>query len=261
MSHKPEALSVEHDLLESIYELTKSSECDRVDDNLLGEFKFKQLQRDSDKITDISKRWLVKAILQLNYDRNSELALNYFNNSVRLESDIMAWTHFPAALAERGYISLAFEYLAKAVEAVPCKATFKNLSSLALDTRNICVIKKVIELYRKMYINDEPADDWVEECMAFVEDIENQSMKLGIDNELVSSILLRARNFLATLGYKTCGVTHYFDDARDEAFSVYKMKNISQEEIATVNEKLADFMVENDYLDAGVVLAVAALKE
>ena len=262
MSQKPNAQTVVQDLLETISGLTSVDSFVRVTDNLLSEFRFRQLMRECDNIPEFSKRWLVKAILQLNFNRDLEIADSYFQKAIKLsKGDSESWTHYPANLADRGFISTAYYYFGKAVEEAPCKSTLFNLYSASLDVRDGNTAKKAADLYKKLYYNDEAIDAWVESAMQFHEHVTKHTERLGYDGSLVTKVLLESQDFMASLGYKVPAVTHHLDDVRDEVFALYHIVDITTEEVGHLNERLADFIVDNDYLDAGVVIAVTSDKK
>lgn len=250
--------SIDSEILNKLDTLVGCEDFIKVTDNLLSDFEYRQLLRSSDKIPDYGLKFLIQSLLRINYDRDIEAAETLFNKSIAQNGySLTAWTHFPAFLSARGFISKANEYFVKAAENMPGKGTLFNLYSASIDIRDGKAARMAADKFLKMFPTDGERQDWVDVAYEFSELVESQNRKYGVDSELITKILLHAQDKLALLGYQVTNVKHYFDDFRDEVFVVYNLAGTSNDVLPELNGVIADFMVDNDYIDAKLTLAVS----
>lgn len=258
MTTKSLAISIETEILNALDALVESSSYVFVTDNLLSQFEFRRLSRAAEKITDLSSRFLVESLLALNYDRNLEAAENSFAKSISHDRySLTAWTHFPAFLSQRGFVSTAYKYFKEAVEFMPCKGTLYNLHSAAVDARDSDTALMVANTFIKMYPAEEEYEDWVSSSIAFSRLTAEQNELLSIDHKLVTQVLLKVQDYIAESGYRVVNAAHHFEPYREEVFIVLRLAGLEVEDIGDMNGKIADFMVENDYFDCKLTLAVS----
>ncbi len=248
---------VDSEILDFLDQLVDSQTTLRTGDHLLSEFQFRQYMRKSEKIPDISSRFLIQALLRLNYDMCVEVAEDLFNRSLMQNRySLTSWTHYPSYLAIRGFSSLAFKYFKEAVKLVPCKGTLFNLYSASIEVRDRKSLSLAATTFEKLYPSEEEKEFWVENAYNFSNLVSNQSKRLNLDEDLITDILLKSQDMLRTHGFRTLGCRHFFEAVRDDVFIIYKIPGVSFEKISELNELIADFMVENDYLNSKLTLVV-----
>ena len=257
MTVQANAQMIDSEILDFLDQLVDSRTTLRTSDHLLSEFEFKQYMRKSEKIPDLSNRFLVQALLRLNFDMCIEVAEDLFNRSLMQNGySLTSWTHYPSYLAIRGFTSLAFKYFKEAVKRVPCKGTLFNLYSASIEVRDSKSLILAAETFEKQYPSEEEKEFWVENAYGFSNLVLNQNEILSIDEDLVTEILLKSQDMFRTHGFRVHGCRHFFEAVREDVFIIYKIPSVSFEKLSLINELIADFMVENDYLNSKLTLVV-----
>lgn len=252
------AISIETEILNALDALVDSPSYVFTTDNLLSQFEFKRLSRAAEKIPELSKRFLVMSLLALNKDRDIKTAEELFQKSISLDSySLTAWTHFPAFLAQRGFVKSAYDYFKKAVELMPCKGTLYNLYSAAVDARDSDATRMAAEIFMKMHPTDDEHEDWVSRSLEFSRLTSEQNARLSVDSNLITDVILKVQDYIAESGYRVINATHHFEPYREEVFIVLRLAGLELDKIGDINGKIADFMVENDYIDSKLTLAVS----
>lgn len=255
----PQALTIDSEILQDMDLLISSTVHKKVTDGLLSPMEFRRYLKQAETIHDVARKYLIKAIIQLNYDRDFEKAEQLFAQSIKLDRfSITAWTHYPAHLSERGFSKLAYEHFKTAIEVVPATGTLRNLGIQAIQVRDCEYAMRAATMLRKMYSDDQANLRFANEYVEFCDMVDEDTNRLGLDKRRVCDILINAQDFIGSLGYRIISSGHHFDNFRDEIFVKYRIKDASTSVIADLNFKIAEFMIENDYDDSGLSLVVVS---
>jgi len=253
----PQALTIDSEILQDMDLLISSTDHKKVTDGLLSPLQFRRYLKQAETIRDVARKYLIKAIIQLNYDRDLEKAEQLFAQSIKLDPYCLtAWTHYPSHLSDRGFTKRAYEHFKNAIDVVPTAGTLRNLGTQAIQVRDCENAMRAATMLRKMYSDDQANLRFANEYAEFCDMVDTDTNRLGLDKRRVCDILINAQDFIGTLGYSIVSSSHHFDSFRDEIFVKYRIKDASSSVIAGLNFKIAEFMVENDYDDSGLSLVV-----
>lgn len=257
MINKPSLATISNSILERLDQLTNSDFVVRPTDNLLSEFEFKSLMRKADTLHELSEKFLLKALLHLNYNRDVETAKDYFSKAIYQEPDsLVAWTHFPAALSIRGFEVEARKYFRDAVEHVKSRGTLFNLYSSSIESKDLISVELAVNEFCKMYPADGEREPWIDQAYSFLEKARSQAEKLGLDSEAISKAITAVQGHLGLKGYNVKSVRHYFDSFREEAFTVFEIPDLSDQLVNELNFSVVDFIVENELWDLKFSLVI-----
>ncbi len=195
-------LELENEILDRLTGHSNTVKLDMVDDNLLTVFEYKQLVRKANSVNRPVRKYVLLALLELNYSKNIVNAEKYFNTAILNDSsDIPTWTSFVAFLSARGFPSKANDYAKRALDYLNCPATVHNALVRAVQVLDLFLMEKCVHICKELrYVGEKWQPSNFDKATVLIEEINNLMQTVNYDHRLVTHILTTVQEAVCNRG-------------------------------------------------------------
>ncbi|CAM3899956.1 tetratricopeptide repeat protein [Rheinheimera salexigens] len=242
----PDAVSLPNEVLNNLDAMVDLDNITLTNQNLLSSSDIASLEEQISKVQNDSIKLALKAIVQINIDKNIAEAKKIFHRSILLDStEPASWLHFANYLWARGYPSESYAILVESLNYIHDQVLISSLCSKAAHFRDLDTISYCFNLIDKHGNMSSYDPQKITNLMRFYTEALKTNERLGVDSKRISELAIGVFDLLGKNGFIVKSVQTNVNDPDCIPFFV-TVDAKEGKRYFDLNMEIADYLIDQD---------------